>query len=77
MTIIQFIWVIWFLFTLLIVCIAIIELITKGIIFIDLDDVSKEEEFSVVKHNITVLICILYQLYFWLDYIGFWKEILK
>lgn len=73
---IQFIWICWFLFTAYIVLEFTIKVLS-GLIWNNpfySDDVPEENKGCV---GILYIVCIMYQLYFWLDYIGFWKEVLK
>lgn len=65
---INFIWICWFLLTLLLA----FELI---LVYISLTIKNKPMINS--KSLISNVIAMLYQLYFWLDYIEFWKEVFK
>ncbi len=73
---IQFIWICWFLFTLVCV-IGFIIRVMFALIWNKPFYSNDTTENAKGCLGILYLIAIMYQLYFWLDYIGFWKEILK
>ena len=77
MTIIQFIWVTWFLFSTIIAINMVLRLI-RGINPFAEDEVNTINDYYATRIINTFLVFnFFYQIYFWLDYIGFWKEIMK
>lgn len=73
---IQFLWICWFLYT-AIICLEFTIKVLSGLIWNNPFYSDDTEENVKNITSLQYLMCMMYQLYFWLDYIGFWKQVLQ